>query len=147
MFLTTRTVFRNANFKTYLNQFRFVDHVHEATNYCHFRDICMQSLMLNCTTAFSRRNAKNFAQNELTHAQYGQIRFRENCRERNTASPVRSQFYSLRVCILQKRKCNRGKFNRVTHVQPSVFRRQNFSQRISSSSNQVGEINIRPILC
>ena len=29
-----------------------------------------------------------------------------------------------------------GKFNRIAHVQPSVFRRHNFSRRISPSWNQ-----------
>jgi hypothetical protein len=54
---------------------------------------------------------------------------RSNIRLCEKKSPVsRSQFHSLR-----KRKV--GKFNRISHVQPSVFRRHNFSRRILPSWN------------
>jgi hypothetical protein len=54
--------------------------------------------------------------NKLPHAQLGQIRFHE---------------------ILLTANAERvGKINRITHVQPSAFRKQNFSRRISPSWNQ-----------
>jgi hypothetical protein len=67
---------------------------------------------------FLRRNAKNFARNDLGAVSRSQF-------------PLTAKAEKVR------------KFNTVAHVQPSVFRRQNFSGRISLSWHQALKVCAR----